>query len=206
MSATHTSSEPPTDTSRWLGPIYFSRPTADHVALRVQSVRDAPFDYPHVGASANDMPEGWHHDEATAVVGHGEETWKAAKAALRNWTQFDLEWVWPHDRTAPLQVGAPFAFTSRQLGMWSVNVCRIAYVIDEEDTRFGFGYGTVGSHVVRGEELFLLHRDEQGAVHFTIRKFSLPAHPLVRVGLPFARRAQRRFSIDALARIVEESS
>ena len=128
-------------------------------------------------------------------------------AALRGWKQFDLGWVTPYDASVPLVAGATFAFVSHQLGLWSVNVCRIVYVIDEQEgpvRRFGFAYGTVGDHVVRGEERFLLTQDAAGTVRFLIDKFSRPANALVWLSGPLATWLQRRFSEGAIARLAEE--
>jgi uncharacterized protein (UPF0548 family) len=167
-------------------------------------MQGAAANYEHQGATAGEMPAGWRHDEQRAYLGRGDACWQAAKGGLRSWRQFDLGWVRSHDDRVPLEQGALFGFVSRQVGVWAVNVCRIVFVVDEPD-RFGFAYGTVGSHVVRGEELFLLERDTvTDEVTFTIRKFSLPAHWLVRLAGPIATSIQRAFTRDALARMQQE--
>ena len=79
-----------------------------------------------------------------------------------------------------------------------MNVSRIVYVIDEE-TRFGFAYGTLPHHVEAGEERFLVGWDrEDDTVWYDILAFSRPANLLVRLGNPVARRLQRRFARDSL--------
>ena len=76
-------------------------------------------------------------------------------------------------------------------------------MIDERDAdgtaRFGFAYGTVGGHPERGEERFLVTRAPDGAVTASILAISRPGRWFTWVGLPLARRAQRRFKPDALA-------
>jgi uncharacterized protein (UPF0548 family) len=152
------------------------------------------------------MPTGWHHDEQRVHLGGGDACWHAAIKALRGWTQFDLGWVYAHDDQVRLEPGQLFGFVSRHFGVWAVNVCRIVLVVDELH-RFGFAYGTMGNHVVRGEELFLLERDKvTDEVMFTIRKFSLPAHWLVRLAGPVTTSIQRSFTRDALARMQKEVS
>lgn len=167
-------------------------------------------DYPHVGATLEELPEGWEHDDADVLLGRGKTVWVRARQALVNWTQFDLGWVEAHDASVPLKVGQAFAFLSRQYGVWSVNACRVVQVVDDMDgqtCRFGLAYGTVGFHVVQGEEAFLLSWDQRTEeVRFRIRKFSRPAHPLVRLMRGPARAAQRRFTRDALARLAQEVS
>ena len=197
----------PPPSARWLGPLYLRRPGDDHVAAVVASLSDAELTYGPVGQTRDDMPDGWAQDACSGVLGEGEAIWDRAVDALRRWTQFDLGWVDPHDRTVPLSRGATFAFVSNQLAFHSINVCRVVYTIDETEgdtRRFGFAYGTVGSHVVKGEEQFLLEMGADGRVCFSVRKFSRPGHPLVWLAGPLARRIQRRFSEDAIARMAAE--
>ena len=97
------------------------------------------------------------------------------------------------------------AFASRQLGVWTLNMCRIVYVFDENEpdsARYGFAYGTLDNHAVAGEELFELTWDKiTDRVSFRIAKFSRPAHPLVWLAGPLATRIQERFTENALARL-----
>jgi uncharacterized protein (UPF0548 family) len=80
--------------------------------------------------------------------------------------------------------------------------CRIVAVIDEED-RFGFAYGTLPGHPERGEELFVIEREEGGAT-FRINAFSRPDQVLVRLGGPVARRAQTRVTNRYLRALADE--
>jgi uncharacterized protein (UPF0548 family) len=59
--------------------------------------------------------------------------------------------------------------------------------------RFGFAYGTLSTHVERGEERFTIewHRDED-SVWYDILAFSRPNKLLVKLGLPLARMLQQR--------------
>lgn len=190
-----------------LGSIRLTEPTRDQVLAAMQAGTVAPFTYLQLGGTRDGAPKGWRTDHLTRVVGRGDDDWLRAVEALRSWSQFDLGWVRPHDRTVPIVPGATFAFVSKQVGVYSLNVCRIVYVIDEPAgpvRRFGFAYGTVGDHVVRGEERFLLTQDGQGQVAFAIDKFSKPANPLVWLAGPVATRLQRRFSEEAVERLARE--
>jgi uncharacterized protein (UPF0548 family) len=103
------------------------------------------------------------------------------------------------------------AVSARVSGLWWLNVCRIVYLVDEEDgavTRFGFAYGTLPRHVESGEERFLLewHRVDD-SVWFDILAFSRPRHLLARLSYPWVRRLQKRFgreSAMAMAKAVED--
>lgn len=199
----------PSPSDRWFGPMYLRRPDPELVSMVVGQMASASFTYGPVGATRATLPVGWAHDAIDAPIGEGDATWERSVEALRRWAQFDLSWVDPHETSVPLVPGATFAFVSRQLGLWSVNVCRVVYTIDETVDgvqRFGFAYGTVGSHVVKGEERFLLERGPDGVIRFGITKFSLPAHPIVQLAGPIARRIQRRFSADALQRMAQEAT
>jgi len=198
-----------TPSERWLGPLYLRRPSPELVSAVVEEMSTAAFTYDPVGRTRGAPPAGWAYDAVEGVVGEGDAAWSRSVAALRSWSQFDLSWVSPHDRDVPLVAGETFAFVSRQLGLWSVNVCRVVYAVDEVMEgvrRFGFAYGTVGSHVVKGEERFLLEQGPDGAVRFSVVKFSQPAHVLVTLAGPLSRRIQRRFSNDAVARIAEAAT
>jgi uncharacterized protein (UPF0548 family) len=183
----------------------FRRPPATTLSAVITSQSDAPLTYDLVGRTDAILPRGWVHEEQRILLGHGPQVFTAAKAQLARWAQFDLSWVWPIRDDVPLRVGEAFGFLARHYGIWSINVCRIVYVVDEPDgplARYGFGYGTVGTHAVRGEERFLLvHDHTTDEVCFEIRKFSLPSSRLLQVLGPFTRWVQRRFTTDALARM-----
>jgi uncharacterized protein (UPF0548 family) len=94
----------------------------------------------------------------------------------------------------------------RHFGVWSLNACRIAYVIEEVSSlrRYGFAFGTLPGHVERGEERFTVEWDHaDDSVSYEVFAFARPAHPLARAGQPFVRLVQRRFAADSLRSMVE---
>ena len=94
---------------------------------------------------------------------------------------------------------------ARCLGLWWLNACRIAYVVDEEGpvTRFGFANGTLPGHSAAGEERFLVEWDRaSGAVWYDILAFSRPHQWLARLGSPYVRRVQERFGRESAAAMV----
>ena len=189
----------------WVG---LMQPSEARVAGVVEDHREAPLTYGAVAATRGDMPAGWDVADASVHLGSGEAAWRVGVLALRSWTQFDLGWVVPHRRDIPLAEGEMFGFASRQLGVWAINVCRIVYVDDrfgDDEAVLAFGYGTVGSHGVRGEERFEVRWDRQtDVVRFRIRRFSRPANLAFRVVGPLTRGVQRRFLSDALRRFERE--
>ena len=175
-------------------------PDAD-AAIRASA--RAPFSYAQVGGTRAALPDGYDHDVQRAVLGHGRQAWDRAVAAMRAWKQFDLPWVRFYRPDTPIRPGEVVAFSSRQCGMWALNLCRVVEVVDESTdgvTRFGFAYGTLQGHVVAGEERFELTWDHTtDEVSFEIRKFSRLQHWVVRALRPVARQLQAQFSRDAIA-------
>ncbi len=104
---------------------------------------------------------------------------------------------------APLEPGAIVGYSARALRIWWSYSCRIVAVIDQTDTdgthRFGFDYGTLRGHAERGEERFLVSLTLGGDVRFSLFAVSRPARWFTWIGLPWTRRAQARFRIDAPA-------
>ena len=134
-------------------------------------------------------------------VGQGEACWTRARAALRDGRMFQ-DWVLrlPGDVPVPLaEQGGTAALLVRHLGplghggwgLYSLIANRVLYLVDEPG-RFGFGYGTLPGHLVRGEERFLLERDAAGTVWFELTTFSRAALPFSRFAQPFVQVAQRR--------------
>lgn len=109
-----------------------------------------------------------------------------------------LELCWPD---TPNEPGATVAVVVSHLGFWSMNACRIVYVIDEPGPpeRYGFAYGTLPDHMERGEERFTVefHTDDQ-SVWYDVYALSRPS-ALARMAYPFARALQKRFARDSKA-------
>jgi uncharacterized protein (UPF0548 family) len=61
--------------------------------------------------------------------------------------------------------------------------CRVVWAV-ADDRRAGFGYGTLAGHPARGEESFLVERDTDGQVWFSVTAFSRPASRLMRAAGP----------------------
>lgn len=114
------------------------------------------------------------------------------------------------DRTsAPIQVGTDVAVSVHHFGFYSLNACRIVYVVDEEDPvkRFGFAYGTLAEHAESGEERFAVEWDRgEDTVWYDILAFSRPRNLLARLGYPLSRLLQKRFAEDSKAAMLEAVS
>jgi len=180
------------------------KPSAELVRKFIASQQELPFSYSGVGTTQGQPPAGYQVDHNRIKLGNGEETYRRAVTALRNWRQFELGWVTIVPPGKPLEAGSTVAVQVKVFGVWSLNAARIVYLIDENrsgNERFGFAYGTLPDHVEAGEERFTVewHREEDGSVWYDIYAFSRPKHPLVRLGFPIARMLQKRFVRDSLA-------
>ena len=156
-----------------------------------------PFSYPEAGASRVGAPPGYPINRLRGHLGAGAATFARAVDAVRHWRMYDLPWTrlcWP---ATPIEVGANVAVVARHLGLWSLNACRIIYLIEEDGAvaRYGFAFGTLPGHVEQGEERFTVEwRRHDDAVWYELFAFARPGHPLARAGYPLARLIQKRFA------------
>ena len=181
-------------------------PAGDDVARFISSQTSLPFTYADVGATRFDpaaAPRGFTLDHNRVQLGNGNDVYERAVQALKQWRQFDLGWVKIVPAGVKLEKDAVVAVKARACGTWSLNACRVVYVIDEHGPlirRAGFAYGTLPDHVERGEERFLIEMDPSNErVWYDILAFSRPRHPLVRASFPVARMLQKRFARDSMS-------
>jgi uncharacterized protein (UPF0548 family) len=171
-----------------------SRPSPRVIERFIDSSQGLSLSYDPVGIARADTARG-NLDEDVVVIGHGRARFDRARDALTTWKHFEIGWVEVFPRRAPVAVGTVVAVLARHLGFWSLNGCRVVYIVGStDDVRFGFAYGTLTNHAEAGEELFEVFLDpETDAVMYRIRARSWPRAPLARLGYPFARRLQARF-------------
>jgi uncharacterized protein (UPF0548 family) len=172
------------------------KPSAESIRrfLMVQAKLD--LSYAAVGATADQLPAGFVVDSTRIKLGEGEPVFRAARAALQRWQQYDLGWMQAGPPETPIQTGEVVAIMARALGLWSLNACKIVYVVDESGpiSRFGLAFGTLPGHAGRGEERFLIEWDQGDSnVWYDILAFSRPNYLLARLGYPIVRRTQKRF-------------
>lgn len=184
-------------------------PTPLALKRLLQEQQSLPFSYAPVGGTRTEIPAGYVVDHNEVVLGEGKAVFLKAVRALREWRMFDMSWIslWPQE--APIKADQTLAVIAQHFGLWSVNVARILYVIDETVTkddktihRFGFGYGTLPAHAMMGEERFLVEWDEtEDIVIYEVVAYSKPHHLLARLGYPIARRLQKQFGPSSLAAV-----
>ena len=117
---------------------------------------------------------------------------------------FNLGWVRVANHEAPIAFGQIVAVEVHALGLWSLNLSRIAEVVDTP-TQFGFIYITTALHVEEGEERFLLDFDPAtGNVWYQLEAISRPRNPLARLGYPVTRAFQHKFARDSRQKMQAE--
>lgn len=156
------------------------------------------FSYSEVGSSASHIPPRYNLDHSRVRLGAGEEAWKRAVNAVRRWEMFSLPWVRIFPPAAPIQPGKNVVVCARHFGIYSLNACRIVYVVEKDGplTRYGFAYGTLTEHAERGEERFTVEWNRQDdSVWYDILAFSRPQKLLAKAGYPLSRFLQNRFAV-----------
>jgi uncharacterized protein (UPF0548 family) len=172
-------------------------PSDSDIRRFISKVKDTGFSYLEVGASATTAPAGYNVDHNRVRLGRGDGTWQRAVEAIRAWRMFSMPWVSLHWPSAPIQVGTDVAVSIHHFGFYSLNACRIVYVVDEEGPieRFGFAYGTLGEHAESGEERFTVEWNrEDDSVWYDILAFSRPRQMLAKLAYPLSRLLQKQFA------------
>ena len=177
-----------------------TKPNKKTIQAFLDRCADDGFSYKEIGDSRTGSPPQYNTDHNRIHIGNGLEHFEKAKAAIRSWKMFDMPWAelcWPD---TPIEIGKNVAALISHLGFYSLNACRIVYIIDETEPiqRFGFAYGTLTEHGETGEERFSVEfHPETGEVWYDLFAFSKPNHLLARLGYPISRMLQRRFAADS---------
>jgi uncharacterized protein (UPF0548 family) len=180
------------------------KPSQKKLEEVLQSQLPEALNYPEVGwtKSGASPGEGYYVHATSVQLGFGKATYDRAVTAIRDWRQFDVGFVALFPEKPVLEVGTNLIVCARHFPMWSINTCRIVYLIDEkteEKERFGFGYGTLPIHSEQGEERFLIEWDQRtDEVCYEILAFSRPNHWLVALLLPATIYIQDSFRFGSL--------
>jgi uncharacterized protein (UPF0548 family) len=149
-----------------------------------------PLTYTETGATAAAAPPpGYQGLQRSLELGFGRSVFERAGAALMSWQM--------HQRAGlgvvtDFPIATPGAAVLLSIGRPPFGLtmpCRVIYQVSDEQ-RQGFAYGTLPGHPESGEEFFVVTRDWDHRVMFTVRAFSRPATRLARLGGPLTRVAQ----------------
>ena len=182
--------------------LLFSRPSEAQIKAFLRERESDSFSYVEVGATLDTPPSGYNIDHNRQLLGSGPDVFRRAKNAITQWKMFDVPGMTLCYPDTPVQPGQNVAPLARHLGFYSLNSCRIVYVIDESN-RFGFAYGTLPEHAEIGEERFTVefHPDTK-EVWYDVLAFSRPGNFLVKLGYPYSRWRQKRFARDSKAAMI----
>lgn len=180
-----------------------SKPSEKSIREFISGQSNQKISYAEVGCTHGKAPYGYTVDCNRVRLGTGARVFELAKNAVKQWKMFGMPWItlcWPD---TPIEEGATVAVLISHFGFWSLNACRIVYVIDEYGTteRYGFAYGTLPNHSEFGEERFTVEYDtENHSVWYDIFALSRPGL-LARLGYPLSRSLQKRFARDSMEAI-----
>ena len=151
------------------------KPDDERLRKIMDSYQDVQPSYSEIGQTRGQLPKGYQVDHHRIQLGASRETFQRAKQALYNWQMFRLDWLEPCWPSQPVKEGVLVGTLARIFGLWTVNVCRVVYVVEESGAveKCGFAYGT------------------------------LPGHILTRLGYPMARRLQKRFAVDSMRTMLQ---
>lgn len=199
----------------------FRKPSDQFLTDFVTSQTNKPFSYHKVGATRGSRIAGYTVDHNRTQLGFGQDVFERAAEALRRWQQFELGWVRITNADVVPARGATVAVLAKAAGLWSLNACRVVYIIEqdgrdpgsdytEEDgermwlRRYGYAYGTLREHVERGEERFLIEWNAvDDSVWYDILAFSRPRHFLAKLTKPYVRSLQKRFTAGSLRALMQ---
>ena len=175
------------------------KPSDLQIQAFITAQQQSNFSYSPVGITRSATAQGYTMDHNRVQLGSGAQCFYAATAAIRRWKMFDLGWVHLFSDETPIKTGATVAVVINHLGFWSMNACRIAYVVEDHGRveRYGFAYGTLTEHAERGEESFTVEwNQDDDSVWYDILALSKPG-PMATLGYPLVRRLQKRFARDS---------
>jgi uncharacterized protein (UPF0548 family) len=176
-----------------------TKPDPDFIRAFLSGQKGKPYSCEKVGRSRENPPEGFTIDHNRILLGKGMDVFDRAKRAIQEWKMFDMPWIslcWPD---TPIAVNGLVAVLIRHLGFWSLNACRIVYVLEEHGAveKYGFAYGTLQAHAECGEERFTVeYCPEDDSVWYDLYAFSKPQF-VAKLGHPLARALQKKFARDS---------
>lgn len=176
--------------------------------------KELPFSYNEVGASQATIPSGYPVNHHRIRLGIGADAFARAKFAIETWKMYQLDWTRLYPPAAPILVGDVVCVIVNHGFCWSINPCRIIYVLKENKLekdktieKFGFAFGTLPGHSETGEERFTVERRHaDDSVWFELLSFARPHHILARIGFPFVGFFQQKFAEDSGRAMLEAVS
>ena len=188
------------------------RPSVPEIYAQLAKREAISFSYKEVGATRYTPPANYRINHVRGLIGNGASVHARAVSALLSWRLLAVDGLEIFPKHPPMRPRTDVALLSRHFGIWSLDFCRVIYVLDKQNEngraiqRTGFGYGTLPGHAVCGEEIFSVEwHTATEEVWYDIFSFSRPANWLVQLATPIARATQRRFARASLEKAVHAS-
>lgn len=178
--------------------IYVRKPELPELKRTLKIERSLPYSYKEIGAVTSEIyPSGYDHDLNRCLIGEGPKVFADAKHFIQGYRHFPAGWTFVFSDGKIPETDLTLTTTFQQFGLWWINGLRVVDVIDEPSF-YGFSYGTLTSHIERGEELFYTEMMPDGKVYYGIKAFSEPRFWGARLIKPYARGQQRRFVLESM--------
>lgn len=173
----------------------------DDAMVNWSRLRRLPLSYPEHGATAGELPAGYHHMRREQPLGVGEELFADAADQVMRWQMQRGAGVTIESSTAVAQPG-----TAVVVGVGPLKgACRVIYVVDEPHRR-GFAYGTLDGHPESGEEYFGVRFDPaDNTVYAEIVAFSRPGRWWSKAGSRVASLVQQHITNRYMQSLVPRS-
>lgn len=167
------------------------KPSSDVLDALLGEQSREELSYAYVGATRSSLPYGYRLGRRVVGLGDGAGVFERASEGLRRWQAHLRAGVGVRPADAGLEEGLAVVLAVPVAFVHVTVACRIVYVIDEP-RRFGFAYGTLPHHVIEGEEVFIIERDEADAVRFVVSAFFRPRGPVMAAGAPLVHALDQR--------------
>ncbi len=149
------------------------RPSAGAVDGLLAEQRHEDLSYPDVGATRGAFPDGYRHVRHAVELGRSPDVFARAAEGLRRWQAHVRAGVAVRPPDAEVDEGLAVVMTVPVAALYVTVACRVVYLV-EQPARSGFAYGTLPHHLIEGEEAFLVERDDEGTVRFSVSAFLRP--------------------------------
>ena len=165
-----------------------AKPSPERIRQFLSAQRNAAFSYAEVGASRDGAPSHYTVDHSRSKLGSGGDVFARAVEALRRWEMFRLGWVQLLYPETPIEVGATVGILVHRRALWSLNACRIIYLV---------GGSQPSDNAGRGEESLAVESCQKPA-----GRFVGPEDHVERYGFAYgtleahAESGEERFSIE----------
>ena len=181
---------------------FIFKPTEKEIEKFIEIQSNQPFSYKAVGATKmRNAPEDFPINHLRQKLGKGKKVYEKAAEAIHLWQMYALDWTQIRPKNAPVVKGETVITMINHLGFWSLNPCRIIYLIDEKSVssqKKGFAFGTLPAHSEKGEEQFQIEWNlETDEVFYEIYAFAKPHNSLAKIAFPYVGYLQKSFAADS---------